>query len=504
MSGATGVVSAGPFHGTGRTPALDGTARVRLVNALWTRQLAQVLAGHDATWCSWSTPASRARPSWPDEALTVWPAAERAGIRADLGPANRSRRRRRGIRRRVCSSSWNRAAAGTRRLGADDQAIRLARWSVKLRACRFRSKSSWPTGPATQIVPNLGWNPAEREDGRRQAPAAPDDARGRGASARTRRRVCGAPGLRAQIADWLASATHGMFVVTGGPVPASGAGGLLRASRSAIPSLVVLDEARRSRRHVRRHRPRPAKDARTGAGRARGCDRGGPGHDPRRRPRRVRSGESIGIAGHLRPCPASWSAHLSAAARARVATRIGAGIPLWASLARPRSWRLDSSTPRRATSGLSPRGAGRDPGCVRGTDTSALVGEVANRPRRASVRPRRSRWLTCQAEPITKFTDWHDRSRGSGEPTPSGSLSPPTWRPVPRARSHAGPGSPARPAWAEGLGLPRYTIWPELPRCCRHGSPLRDPDVTWVAHEAGCISQKRRGRPDRLPLFHNP
>lgn len=41
-------------------------------------------------------------------------------------------------------------------------------------------------------------------------------------------------------------------------------------------------------------------------------------------------------------------------------------------------------------------------------------------------------------------------------------------------------------AWAEGPGLPRYTIWPELaevlsPRRRRYG----DSDVTWLLHEAG-------------------
>ncbi len=41
-------------------------------------------------------------------------------------------------------------------------------------------------------------------------------------------------------------------------------------------------------------------------------------------------------------------------------------------------------------------------------------------------------------------------------------------------------------AWAEGRGLPRYTIWPELaetlsPARTRYG----DPEITWLLNEAG-------------------
>jgi hypothetical protein len=380
--------------------------------------------------------------------------------------------------------------------GPNDETIRLGALVSELKALSLPVKEVLADGASElRILPNLAWDPDEPEGRvhvklrlRRMSAGAEahllDKSEG----------FVGRLGLRARIADWLATAKQGMFVVTGGPGTGKSAlmGLLARQSvgdphaRARGDAPVVKEGTFDVIVHARQKRLEQVQTELASTNKA------------GRRTILVDAldeavgGESIGIATHLRTLARFPEIRIIVGTRPSpvVATRIGGPDPLLAELGQAEVVRLEEldSTVRDIRTLLS--GAlGETPGSPYvGLDTSALVEEVANRTSPSFLFAQAAaRWLTGQAEPITKWVDWRDRLSGLGRADALGTLVAAdlaarfSERDLTRVRDLL-----RALAWAEGLGLPRYTIWPELAEALSPtGARYGDPDIAWALNEAG-------------------
>lgn len=115
------------------------------------------------------------------------------------------------------------------------------------------------------------------------------------------------------------------------------------------------------------------------------------------------------------------------------------------------------------------------------------------------------RWLTSQAGRITDRRDWRRFLRSYVSHHSLGRLIEHDLI----ARYHGDDLSRVRDllralAWAEGLGIPRYTIWPTFADALAP-TPTRysDPDITWVLNEAGWyITEATEDGQSVYRLFH--
>lgn len=297
--------------------------------------------------------------------------------------------------------------------------------------------------------------------------------------------------VRRRIADWLESAPGGMFVVTGGPGTGKSAlmGLLARQSvgdltaRSVEGPCVaenafdVIVHARQKTTEEVAAELASVRDSTSATVLVDAVDE-------------AVAGEAIGIAAHLRSLARRPGLRLVVGSRPSpvVSTRSGVRDPLLAEL-RPDET-ADLATLKTTTADIEEllRGVLSSPDSpYAGADVGELAAEVAQRTTPSFLFAHTAaRWLTGQV-PITGRADWRQRVARFGTDTTVGALIDEdlaarfTSEDLVRVRDLL-----RALAWAEGLGLPRYTIWPEFAQAL---SPVDaaygDPDITWVLNEAG-------------------
>jgi len=300
--------------------------------------------------------------------------------------------------------------------------------------------------------------------------------------------------LRERIAKWLATTPQGMFVVTGGPgtgksalmglLARQSAGDPSARSGAGAPSLdegtfdVIVHARQKTAGQVRAELA-----ALPEAGRATilvdAVDE-------------AVAGESIAIAAYLRSLARRPQLRMVVGTRPSpvVAARLGGPDPLLSELGAAERADLDDTE---GTTDDIAELVGRllaepDGSPYVGLDVGELAGEVAARTAPSFLFAHTAaRWLVGQGVAITTEPDWRKRVPRFGIDESLGSLIDDDLA----ARFGAADLVRVRDllravAWAEGLGLPRYSIWPELAEALSpSGASYRDPDVTWVLNEAG-------------------
>ncbi|MGH2731744.1 MAG: hypothetical protein ACRDJG_02165 [Actinomycetota bacterium] len=300
--------------------------------------------------------------------------------------------------------------------------------------------------------------------------------------------------LRGEIARWIDGAREGMFVVTGGPGTGKSAlmGLLARQSvgdprvRGAGRGPCLPEGTFDCIVHARQKTIEHIKTELAGV-----SDGGGATILVDALDEAV-AGEAIGIAAHLRSLSRRVGVRLVVGTRPSplVATRLGGEDPLLKEL-EPSELRdldhLEDTTVDIAE--LLRAILIETPGSPYArVDVADLVKEVASRVTPSFLFAHTAgRWLTGQPGPVTAHPDWRARVGGFGRDEALGVLIDEDLA----ARFRGADLGRVRDllralAWAEGLGLPRYTIWPGLaealsPEVARYG----DSDVTWVLNEAG-------------------
>jgi hypothetical protein len=297
--------------------------------------------------------------------------------------------------------------------------------------------------------------------------------------------------LRKRIADWLNDAAGGMFLVTGGPGTGKSAlMGLLARQSVGDPSArsiegpclpeksfdVIIHARQKTAEQVVAELASVA-DSNTASVLVDAVDE-------------AVAGEAIGIAAHLRSLRRRPGIRLVVGSRRSpvVSTRLAGRDPLLAELYPTEEVNLDTLETTRAdieellTILLSAPGSP-----YADVDVTELAAEVAQRTTPSFLFAHTAaRWLSGQPR-ITDRPDWRDRVAGFGSDTTLGVLLDEDLA----ARFHGNNLPRVRDllralAWAEGLGMPRYTIWPEFARALSPAdAAYGDPDVTWVLNEAG-------------------
>ncbi len=489
--GGHGLVKAGD-HFT----ALDGTpATPNSINALWTRQVAELLAGASRDVVLFvDTCFAGASATVLQQALDVLAATPTSASFAVITGCRSFETTEDGvfvealIRLMSDGPQCNLTAWGPL-----DEAIKPGPLVAELRALGLPVKAVFTDiASELRVIPNFAHDPDERE-GRVHV------------KLRLRRLSAGAEthlldksdgfvgrvDLRTEIADWLGTASKGIFVVTGGPGTGKSAlmgllarqsvGDELARSGPCVPkgTFHLVVHARQKTLEQIEAELASVTDAEKYTILVDALDE-------------AVVGESIGIAAYLRSLSRRVGVRIVVGTRPSpvVATRIRAEDPLLGEL-KPAALRnlaeLDSTTDDiaellRAVLPATP-GSPYD-----GLDVTELAREIAERASPSFLFAQAAaRWLTGQPEPVTVRPDWRARVARFGRADALGVLFDEdlafrfTSANLNRVRDLL-----RALAWAEGLGLPRYTIWPELaealsPTATRYG----DPDITWVLNEAG-------------------
>ncbi len=380
--------------------------------------------------------------------------------------------------------------------GPQDARIKLGPLVAELRAAGIQVKAVFTdVASELRVIPNLAHNPDEPEGRvhvklrlRRLSAGAETHLLDRSEG------FVGRVGLRAEIAGWLGTARGGMFVVTGGPGTGKSAlmGLLARQSASdewarGLDGGPCLPEGMFDVIvHARQKTLEQVEDELAHVADAEKCTILVDALDE------AVAGEPIGIAAHLRSLSRRGGVRLVVGTRPSpvVAGRVRVEDPLLGEL-QPAVLRnleeLDGTTDDIAEMLRSVLRA--TPGSpYAGLDVTGLADEVAVCTTPSFLFAHAAaRWLTGQPEPVTTHQDWRARVAGFGRDNALGALIDQDLA----ARFIGADLDRVRDllralAWAEGLGLPRYTIWPELAEAlsstaARYG----DPDVTWVLNEAG-------------------
>ncbi len=496
--GGHGLLKAGHHY-----TALDTTpATPNSANALWTHQVAELLAdaGRDVVLfvdtCFAGASATALQQAL--EALAATPTSAGFGVVAGCRAFETAEDGAfvEALLRLLREGSREDPAAWT----PQDEAIRLGALVAELRACGVEVREVLVHGASElRVIPNPRYDPAEPEGRvhvklrlrlRRLSAGAEthllDKSEG----------FVGRVGLRAEIARWLETAREGMFVVTGGPGTGKSAlmGLLARQtvgdewargldSGPCLPedTFDVIVHARQ--KTLEQVEAELATVADAGAG---GCTILVDALDE------AVAGESIGIAAHLRSLSRRGGVRLVVGTRPSpvVATRLSVEDPLLGELEPAVLRNLEELDGTTADIAELLRAVLKAPGSpYAGLDVTELAGEVAKLVTPSFLFAHAAaRWLTSQPEPVTEQANWRARLPDFGRDEALGALIDQDLA----ARFTGGDLDRVRDllralAWAEGLGLPRYTIWPELAEALSPGATPRygDPDVTWVLHEAG-------------------
>jgi WD40 repeat protein len=478
--------------------ALDSSPmRLNSLNALWTRQLAQLLASpqRDAVLLI-DTCFSGEAVLDVDQALTVLAASPSVAGFALIAACQAFETAEdgafvEGLVRLMDQGPQHDQTAWT----PQDEAIRLGALVGELRAAGLPVREVFADGGSElRVIPNLAHNPAEPE-GRvhvklrlRKLSA--------GAEAHLLDKSEGFVGraaLRGEIVNWLRHASAGMFVVTGGPGTGKSAlMGLLARQSVGDPSAIVDDgplvpegafdvivHARQKTFDQVEVEIAPAVEAGPCTILVDALDE-------------AVAGESIGIAAYLRSLSQRPQVSVIVGTRTSpiVASRLGGQDPLLSELAPTELRSLDGLDSTMADIGTLLRSLlTESPGSpYSGADVHDLAEEVARLTSPSFLFAQTAaRWLTGQSEPITAQPDWRQRIAGFGRADALGSLIEGDLA----ARFHGNDLMRVRDllralAWSEGLGLPRYTIWPEVAEALSPtGTRCGDPDVTWALNEAG-------------------
>lgn len=306
--------------------------------------------------------------------------------------------------------------------------------------------------------------------------------------------------VRQRIADWLDGPTGGMFVVTGPGTGKSALMGLLARQSVGDPIArsvkgpclpegsfdIIVHARQRTTDQV-------------------AAELVGVADSPQARiPVEAVAGEAIGIAAYLRSLARRPGMRLVVGSRPCpvVATRFGCPDPLLSELQPTEEANLEilgSATADIAELLASVLAAPGSP--YAGLDVAELSAEVANRTTPSFLFAHAAaRWLTGQ--PPTTRSDWQRRIAGFGADATIGALIDGDLA----ARFQGADLTRLRDllpalAWGEGLGLPRYTIWPEFAQALSPThSTYEDPDITWALNGAGWYNHRGwRGRRDRVP-----
>lgn len=376
----------------------------------------------------------------------------------------------------------------------NDKAIRLGALVAELKGAGVPVKEVMADGASElRVVPNLANDPTEPE-GRvevklrlRQISSGADShllTKSEG--------FVGRVALRTEIAQWLTTARHGMFVITGGPGTGKSAlmGLLARQSvgeawaRALEPCIdyeafdVVVHARQKTLQQVEIEIPSSIGDRR--------CTVLVDALDE------AVTGQSIGIAAHLRALSRCRSVRLVVGSRSSplMSTTVGGKDPLISELSPAELRNLDhtENTQDDIAQLLRAILADQAGSPYRSREVTDLVSEVAAQTTPSFLFAQAAaRWLTAQPAAITDYDDWRVRVAGLANHDALGSLIDDDLV----ARFKGDDLQRVREilcalAWAEGLGLPRYTIWPTLaevlsPTARRYN----DPDITWALKSAG-------------------
>jgi WD40 repeat protein len=301
--------------------------------------------------------------------------------------------------------------------------------------------------------------------------------------------------LRERIAAWLGTARHGMFVVTGGPGTGKSAlMGLLARQSAADPAAgapeqeprlapdtfdVIVHVRQKTADHVRAELAMMASEGR-GTVLVDALDE-------------AVAGEAIAIAAHLRSLARRPDVRIVVGSRPSpvVASGLGGGPdPLLAELEAVEVANLDHAEDTGADIAAAVREVlTRTAGSpYTGRDVGELADEVAARSSPSFLFAHTAaRWLLGRRTVITDEPDWRRVvARFGGEETLVSLIDDDLsarFQDVDLIRVRD---LLRAVAWAEGLGLPRYTVWPELAEVLSSsGARYGDPDITWVLNEAG-------------------
>jgi WD40 repeat protein len=507
----------GLVHGREHYTLLDSTPpRPNSRTAVWTRQLAQLLAdtNRDVVLLVDTCFSGEAATAFEQAQATLAASPTRQGF--GLVPACRAfETTEDGVFAEALVRLMRDGPSDPTAWTPKDEAIRLGALVAELVAAGVPVREVLADGASElRVIPNLARDP--------------DDPEGRvSVKLRLRRLSAGAEthlleksegfvgriALRVEIAAWLAEATsQGMFVVTGGPGTGKSAlMGLLARQSAGDRWARSLDDGPCLLRgsfdvivHARQKTLDQVRAELTEAD----------------RPRTILVdaldeavvGEAMGIAAHLRSLSRHSGVRLVVGTRPSpvVATRLGGRDPLLAELdadpIRLRSLDELEGTAADIAALLRALLTGTPGSPYAALDVTELAEEVAQRTSPSFLFAHTAaRWLTGHAEPIMARPDWRQRLAGFGRDRALGALIDEDLA----ARYHGEELSRVRDllralAWAEGLGLPRYTIWPELaetlsPAGARYG----DPEVTWVLNEAGWyVTESGENGQTVYRLFH--
>ena len=375
--------------------------------------------------------------------------------------------------------------------GPHDEAIRLGALIAELTVPGVHVKEVF-TGGASELrlIPNPGHDPKERPGRvhikrrlRRLSGGAEDHLLDKSEG------FVGRSQLRRRIAEWLQTSTGGMFVVTGGPGTGKSALiGLLARQSVGDPVACAADGPCLPERSfdviVHAHQKTAADVQANLAG------IGAPATILVDAVDEAVAGEAVGIASYLRSLSRRPGVRLVVGSRPSpvVASRLARVDLLLAELGPSETANLGEDPATAADMVALITALLGVPGSpYQGSDIADLAAEVAQRTAPSFLFAHTAaRWLNGRP-PITGYPDWRRRLAGFGTDTVLGSLIDEDLA----ARFSGAELQRARDllralAWTEGLGLPRYTIWPEFanalsPTLTTYG----DPDVTWVLEEAG-------------------
>lgn len=303
----------------------------------------------------------------------------------------------------------------------------------------------------------------------------------------------GRVGIRNRISSWLDNESQGIFVVTGSPGTGKSAlMGLLARQSVGDPSATLDDGgttlAEGTFDAILHARQKTAQEIRAELARFGSSSRLTLLVDE---VDAAVSGESVGIAAHLRAFAKLPDVRMVVGTRPGPVVRNRAGVqdPLLEELNPKYIANLDETEETTQDIGfLLRRILTESPGSpYAGKDVTTLSYAVAARTSPSFLFAHTAaHWLLAQNRCITDEPNWrvqvkHLGSTGAFDVVITDDLTARFGEEVSRVHDLL-----RALAWAEGLGLPRYTIWPELaeaitPLDTRYG----DPDITWVLNEAG-------------------